>query len=133
MKNCLLGGFLVAASVFSVAGAGARDLHLAVPAGKRTLVSSHAVYSSDTCTFSAIPVAKLIVPPKHGRVEMVEERRVLQGGNCGRIEGWARNVYYTPTRGYRGEDSMRVDFQRNYFSDAPSLVSDTDNITVIVR
>ncbi|HRE19839.1 MAG TPA: hypothetical protein PKW21_02235 [Rhabdaerophilum sp.] len=133
MKHRLVGVFLAAAAILFVAEAGARDLRISAAAGKRTLVSSHAVYDSDTCTFGAVPEGKVVVAPQYGRVEIVEESRVIQGGNCGRIDGWARNVYYTSGRGFRGNDFMRIDFQRNYFSDAPSLISDTDNISVIVR
>lgn len=121
--------------VFFAAGMGtfARELNYTIPAGKRTLVSSFAMYDTDTCTFSEIPVGKLVTPPNGGKVEMLEERRVVDGGQCGKIQGWARNVYYTPKPGFRGTDSFRVDFQYNKFTDAPGLVSVTDNIAVTVK
>ena len=119
--------------VLGCQNAGARDLNFTIPAGKRTLISSFGMYDSENCTFGAVPVGKLVTPPQHGKVDILEERRVVNGGNCGKIQGWARNVYYTPKPGFRGSDSLRVDFQYNKFTDAPALQTDTDNITLTVK
>ncbi len=123
----------LAAVVLASQGALARDLSFNVSAGKRTLVSSFAMYDSENCTFGAIPTGKLVTPPGNGKVEILEERRVVNGDNCGKIQGWARNVYYTPRPGFRGTDTIRVDFQYNKFTDAPALTTATDNITLIVK
>lgn len=128
-----LGALGLCALTLSLSAVSARDLKYTVSPGKRTLVSSYAMYDAENCTFGAIPVGKVVTPPQGGKIEMLEERRVVDGGNCGKIQGWARNVYYTAKPGFRGEDSFRVDFQYNKFTDAPALVSDTDNITVFVK
>ncbi|MCZ8182247.1 MAG: hypothetical protein O9322_04695 [Beijerinckiaceae bacterium] len=123
---------LLAATLFA-GSAIAGSYAVRVPAGKRILVATFALYDTDTCTFGAIPEGKLVTPPQHGRVEILQERRVIDGGQCGRIEGWARNVYFTPSRGFRGTDTMRVDFQYNKWSDAPGLTSDSRSITLQVQ
>lgn len=111
----------------------AESYSVRVPAGKRILVATFALYDTDACTFGAVPEGKLVTPPQHGRVEILQERRVLDGGRCGRIEGWARNVYFTPSRGFRGTDAIRVDFHYNKWSDAPGLTAVTRSITLQVQ
>lgn len=111
----------------------AESYSLRVPAGKRTLVASFALYDTDTCTFGEVPVGRLVTPPKNGRVEIVQERRVVDGGQCGQIQGWARNVYFTPAAGFRGSDFLRVDFQYNKWSDSPGLMAVTRNVTLAVQ
>ncbi|MFY8114855.1 MAG: hypothetical protein ACOVOC_11585 [Rhabdaerophilum sp.] len=124
---------LLLATTLFAGSAMAETYAVRVPAGKRILVATFALYDTDTCAFGAVPEGKLVTPPQHGRVDILQERRVLDGGQCGRIEGWARNVYFTPSRGFRGTDAMRVDFLYNKWSDAPGLTAVTRSITLQVQ
>lgn len=124
---------LILSATLFAGSAIAESYSVRVPAGKRILVATMALYDSDTCTFGAVPEGKLVTPPQHGRVEILQERRVIDGGRCGRIEGWARNVYFTPSRGFRGTDAMRVDFHYNRWSDAPGLTAVTRSIALQVQ
>lgn len=113
--------------------ASARDLTLTIQADKRTLISSFAMFDSESCTSGEIPVGRAVVAPRNGKIEILEERRTVDADNCGRIQGWARNVYFTPAKGFRGIENVRIDFQYNKWTDAPALVTQTDNITLIVK
>ncbi|MCZ8260703.1 MAG: hypothetical protein O9333_11310 [Beijerinckiaceae bacterium] len=134
MPMSLIKKFLLILSATLFAGSVlAESYSLRVPPGKRMLVASLAMYDTDTCTFGAVPVGKLVTPPKHGRVEILQERRVIDGGQCGQIQGWARNVYFTPAPGFRGADFLRVDFEYNKWTDAPGITAITRNVTLAVQ
>lgn len=126
-------GMVIVASVLAGSVASARDRSMTISSGKRTLISSFAMYDSDNCTFGQIPVGKVSTPPQSGKIEFVEERRVVDAGNCGKIQGWARNVYFTPSRGFRGVETIRIDFQYNKWTDAPALVTQSDTVTLTVK
>lgn len=111
----------------------ADDMTMTVKPGQRTMIYSYAMYDSEQCVSGQIPVGRVVGSPVGGRFEFVEERRTMDAGRCGRIQGWARNVYFTSAPGFRGTASGRVDFEYNKWTDAPAMTADTVTFTINVR
>lgn len=124
---------LVGVSLSVVGAAGAEDFNREVSAGKRTLVGQFALYSMDTCYAGAVPDAKVGKAPANGKLDFTEERVVTKAGNCDAQAISFRRVYYTPKPGFRGQDSVSVDFFYNRYSDAPGLMNRRESYNITVK
>ncbi len=124
----------VAAAWLAVAApAMAEDFRVAVSAGKRSVIGSIGTYNTFTCAPSAVPQPRVAQQPEHGKVEVVEERRVLNAGRCGRIESNLLVVYYTPRAGYRGPDAASVDFLSFAFAESQKMRSTRYSYAITVK
>ncbi|XYK80826.1 MAG: hypothetical protein ROO70_01030 [Labrenzia sp.] len=98
-----------------------------VPANKASLVGAQSVTNYD-CSAGQVPQLQLRIKPKHGKVTFKKHRYTL-GENAGRCAGSSvvgMLVFYTPEKGFRGEDRFKVGFtmyrydeggERNYLAD----------------
>lgn len=83
-----------------------------VPANKTSVISFYYVFLEENCSFGAKPTFKILTPPEHGtitsrwtKVKLDDVRKNCKGRQ---IPGTA--VFYTPNKGYRGKDHVRVGF-----------------------
>lgn len=130
-------GFIASALVFSVVAlpslAQASDVNVKTSPGKRVLASQFALFSPDTCYSSALPDARIAQQPAHGKVEIGQEAKRVRAGNCGSMVIQFRTVYYTPNPGFRGTDTISVDYFYNMFSDAPRPTNRRQTSTITVQ
>lgn len=99
--------FLALSMIFAFAAeAYAYRVKETVPRNRTTLVGHFGGYAKDTCRAAAIPQVKLQRKPEHGKVTFKQITGTLgkDAGRCAgtRVKGIA--VYYTPKRGYSGQD-----------------------------
>jgi hypothetical protein len=102
---------------------------------RKTFVGSYASYSSGTCRVGAIPQMKVRQKPKHGKVTFRQITRKL-GKGAGRCAGEsvkATAVYYTPNRGYRGEDSFSAGYSMPRWTGSAQTKNITDFFIITVK
>jgi hypothetical protein len=101
---------LAAMTIAVAAPAFGEDIAVNVTGGRRTMVGDLAIYDSFSCTAMAVPETKIGRPPAHGRLDIAVERRNYKTERCGTVSIVAPVVYYTPNKGFRGQDEAAVDF-----------------------
>lgn len=126
-----------AAMTFAVmpvaAPAVADDFRSTVAAGKRSAIGSFGTYNTFTCAPSAVPQVRVAQKPEHGKIEVVEERRVMNAGRCGRVEANLMMIYYTPVAGYRGPDAGSIDFFSFAFAEGQKMRSTRTSFQITVK
>lgn len=127
----LLGGLLALAG--TTMPALADDIASTVTGGKRTLIGQYALYTVDTCYAGPVPDARTATQPSHGKLEFAMEALTTNAGNCGKMTIHFRRVYYTPNKGFRGQDEAAVDFIYNAYSDAPRLTNRRQSYRITVK
>ncbi len=104
-----------------------------VQAGKRTAIGAFALYSPVECAAMATPETRIAARPQNGTVEIVSERRVVSGPQCKPFQMPVQVIYYTPKAGFRGSDSVSVDFFYQAFVEAPRSASQRQSYSITVR
>ncbi len=123
-----------AIAVASTTSAMADRVSKTVPKNKKTFVGGAATYSEGMCDPMSIPQMRIRKKPSHGKVEFRTEYFKLseRAGSCAgkRVKGTA--VFYTPNRGYRGNDKFSVSFTMMRYTEGSRMkhITDTYDITV---
>ncbi|SHL55782.1 hypothetical protein [Roseibium suaedae] len=113
--------------------ASAKTISDTVPAGRSTVVGSHAVYGPG-CVSGPIPDMKVKKQPEHGRVEF--RTKILQlsekAGKCAGKKIKGTLIIYTPKKGFKGPDKFTVQYAYEKYVGTPrmSFVSDTYKLDV---
>ena len=97
---------LVALTTASVA----ETLDRTVKANRKSKIYIMAIYDPDSCRHAQIPTMKVIKEPKHGKLTWAKGQAKLNKKTfkCAGKTIKVLNLYYTPKRGYRGEDEFRI-------------------------
>lgn len=127
----LLCGFLALGA--STGLALADDIASTVTAGKRTLVGQFALYSLDTCYAGPVPDVRIVNQPAHGKLEFAVEQVAANAGNCGKMNIHFRRVYYTPSKGFRGQDTAAVDFVYSWSTGTPRMTTRRHSYQITVK
>jgi hypothetical protein len=133
MRGHFLPGPLVALLV--IAGpAMASDDVMRIPANRTTSVGDFYAYS-ETCNLLGKPQMTVPGKPKHGTVkfEWVSKRLGDDAGACKGRTGRVMRAWYTPTKGYRGQDSFKIGIRFPKYEGSNETSYDTYGVTVDVR
>lgn len=107
--------------------------HITVRANRTTKVDSFVFYSRVTCSGGEIPNLRAGRKPKHGKLTFKRVNGKLGPGPCaGKImKGSA--AYYTPDRGFRGEDSFSISYTHDIYEGAAGRASPSYSYRVTVK
>lgn len=133
----MISGFRLLGGLFALAGATAPaladDLAASVTGGRRTLVGQFALYSLDTCYAGPVPDVRIVNQPAHGKLEFAVEQVSANAGNCGKMNVLFRRVYYTPSKGFRGQDTAAVDFVYSWSTSTPRMTTRRHSYQITVK
>lgn len=135
MKNCLLAAILAIVTVAAEPNiqAYAETIDLDVGANRTTTIYRMVLYASRRCTAMARPELR-VRKISHGKITERPGTWLVDRGECKghRIKGTA--VLYTPDRGFRGKDTVRLSFKMDrYFEDAAGYQFKTVTINLNVK
>ncbi|MTH96488.1 hypothetical protein [Roseibium sp. RKSG952] len=128
--------FLIAAisALAATTVASAETVRREVPANKVSVLGANSTFNKSTCLPGEIPQYKVTKAPKHGEVSFrtVSYKLSESAGRCAGKPVKATAVVYKPKRGYKGEDTFKVGFTMQRYSNAAGIrwVQDTYKITV---
>lgn len=111
----------------------AEDMTVTVAAGKRSAIGTYGTYSTGGCTAGPVAQSRVATQAQHGRIEFVEERRIISAGQCGRVQANVVVVYYTPRKGYRGPDRASGDFSYDAFAESSRQIGNRVNFNITVK
>ncbi|MDH6266734.1 hypothetical protein M2360_002130 [Rhizobium sp. SG_E_25_P2] len=100
----------LAAAAFLVSGLAAQAEDYKVAANKTSGLTFMYVYSEINCAFGSKPTFKVLTEPKHGKIFSKWMKLNLTDApkNCKGRPVYGTAIFYTPNKGYRGEDYARV-------------------------
>jgi hypothetical protein len=112
-------------------GVGRSVDHSRALSGERTKMGQAYDLNPD-CTVAFVPSERLIVPPRHGKVEIVKadvfsNYKSAPGKKCNTLRTKGVEEYYTSAAGYGGSDSYTI---RTSYGNG-KIVETTVNINVI--
>lgn len=87
--------------------AAAEDWSLTIPANRTTAFGNFTANTVD-CHFIGKPKMGVPVKPKHGRVDFKWVSVTIQDGRCKGKSAHLMRALYTPQKGYRGKDTMKI-------------------------
>lgn len=105
-----------------------------VAKNRKTAVGAYSTYSRVNCDGGEVPQMRVRMKPKNGKISFAQHSWKMgeDTGRCAgkRVKGTV--VYYTPNRGYRGEDKFSVGFTMFKYDEGATTkpVSDTYFIQV---
>ncbi|KTR05071.1 hypothetical protein NS365_13760 [Aureimonas ureilytica] len=116
----------------SADGVKVTQAHVTVAAGERTQIRKNWSIAND-CSADGLPKVRVTQPPAHGQISIVNEdvypnttSRRFAKCRTHKVKGTA--TYYTPNKGYVGNDQVRL--RQSYVVDG---VTDTDVYIKVVR
>lgn len=110
------------------------DETIGVPAGRTSQIATFSANNS-ACHLIGKPVMTVPVKPKHGSVafKWVMGQLGDGAGLCKGRKGHMMGVFYTPAKGYRGEDHFRIGMSFPEYDFANGMRYSTEDLTVMVR
>jgi hypothetical protein len=105
----ILSTALAAAAVLA-SGMAARAEDYKVPANKTSGLTFIYVYSESNCAFGSKPTFKVLTEPKHGKIfsKWMKLNLTDVPKNCKGRPVYGTAIFYTPDKGYHGDDYARV-------------------------
>lgn len=107
--------------------------HITVKANRTSGISSYVHYNRDLCSGGAIPHLRVGRKPKHGKLTFKTIVTKLGPGPCKGTRVKAAAAYYTPDRGFRGEDSFSVSYKHDIYEGAAGVASTSYSYRVTVK
>lgn len=100
----------LAAAVFLASGLAAQAEDYKVQANRTSGLTFIYVYSELNCAFGSKPTFKVLTEPKHGKIfsKWMKLNLTDVPKNCKGKPVYGTAIFYTPNKGFRGEDHARV-------------------------
>ena len=123
------------ALVLTVGGVSADTVNRTVKAGKSAAVAGLFYYNRMMCTTIANPQARIRRQPAHGRavIKIFRDKLPKNSNVCPGMPVSGPFVVYTPNRGYRGSDSLSVDFHTYAYEATSRPIVRTFNVNITVK
>ena len=107
--------------------------HITVKANRTSAISSFVHYNRDLCSGGAIPHLRAGRKPKHGKLTFKTVVTKLGPGPCKGTRVKAAAAYYTPDRGFKGEDYFSVGYTHDLYEGAGRIGSTSYSFHVTVK
>lgn len=132
MKKQLLSALAMA--VLATTQAYAFDDPITLPANRTSGFATFSANSPD-CHMIGKPRMTVPVKPQHGTVSFkwIVSRLGDSAGICKGKQGHMMGVFYTPNKGYRGEDHFRIGMSFPKYDFANGSEYKTEDVSVIIR
>lgn len=129
---------LVLVSLVSMAwpaAVSADTVQRSVAANKTTVVHSMFRYARDSCQPVANAQASIRRQGQHGKAVIKRFRQKLPANSriCPGMIASGPAIYYTPKRGFRGSDTVVVDYQTNAYLSTARPITRTYTILITVK
>lgn len=111
----------------------AEDRVITVRAGVATTVMSSATYNPLTCTYAAVPEARIIQAPDHGTAVVGRGSHAIDKGKCEGKLVISRTVEYRSASGYRGPDRIVLEISGERFINGVGNWGERRTIDIVVK
>lgn len=108
----------------------AEDWSLTVPAN-RTIAFGNFTANTDDCHFIGKPKMGVPKPPQHGRVDFKWAAVTVQEGRCKGKVAHLMRALYTPQKGFRGKDTMKISMTFPRYEGGGGAGGDFYNVQVV--
>ena len=101
---------LIATILVFCGNAGAETVNIDVPAGRTTAIHQYALYSRANCASAQRPELS-VKSVKNGKVTSQNHSGTITSGNCKGRTIKSTVALYTPNRGFRGKDTVKITYK----------------------
>ncbi|WP_417676959.1 hypothetical protein [Roseibium sp.] len=122
----------IAFLIISTATAAAAE-HITVRANRTEGLGSYVAYNGDICSGQGAPHMYVGRKPKHGKLTFKPVRTKFSQGRCKGVPVRATAVYYTPDRGFKGEDSFSFYYTHDLYEGAAGIGSTSYSFRATVK
>lgn len=124
--------FVAIVAMIQADGAAAQTVDGVVKANRTSTIHYYAVFHPNTCAALEPPRLK-VISVGHGTVRGSIERLEITEGRCKGFNVKGLVIYYTPDRGFRGRDRVRVNLVTVEFVDGQGTRSENMNFNILVE
>lgn len=107
--------------------------HITIRANKTVGLGHYVSYNSDICSGGGAPHMYVGRKPKHGKLSFKPVRTKFSQGRCKGLPVRATAVFYTPNRGFKGEDSFSFYYTHDLYEGAAGIGSTSYSFRATIK